>query len=261
VEVLWLDDSVFSPKDDQPTINELQWIQYALDTQSTTKGVVETLKSVRIEPVYAKVHYFVCDIKNECVTVEFVDGIAVIGKYDQYKYDVITNSTHSDSTRYLGLFKNFGGDYDINWKTYLSLDRFVRINEMLRVFDASKDAPNTYAFQTLDTVKREYVATGSYTQWQIVHDKKKLKTYFKTTFGNLKAGAVDLKKFPQHCGERYYFDLKDTARGSLNSKFKPLTKDANYSLVNVTLRKVMPQAPEEMIQAISGAPFKFKCLE
>lgn len=261
VEVLWLDGSVFPPKDEKPAFNELQWIQYALDTQSTTKGVVDTLKNIRIEPIYAKVHYFVCDIENDCVTIEFVDGKGVIGKYDKYEYDVITNSTHSDSTKYLGLFKNFGGTQDINWITYYSLDRFVRINELLRVYNQTKDAPFTYAFKTLDSVKRTYVPVGSYTQWQIVHDKTKLETYFKTTFGNLKVGAVDLKQFPAYCGDRYYFDLHDSARGQLNANFKPLTLEANYKLVKTTLKKVMPAAPEEMVKAISGAPYKFTCLE
>jgi penicillin V acylase-like amidase (Ntn superfamily) len=261
IEVLWLDASVYPAVDDKAVLNELQWIQYALDTQSTLQGVMKSFDQIRIEPVYAKVHYFVCDIAKNCATVEYVDGKMVFGTYNKLNFEAITNSTHQESETYLKKFKNFGGTEDIIWTGYSSLDRFVRLNEKLRTYAKSGIVdPITYAFSTLDAVKRDATQGESHTQWQIVHDKNNLVTYFKTTAGNMLEASVNLKNFPSECTNRYYFDISSYTRGSLNSEFKPLTLDVNYAHVKKTLRKVMPNAPEEMIKAISGAPFQFKCM-
>ncbi|MES2768111.1 MAG: linear amide C-N hydrolase [Bdellovibrionota bacterium] len=259
IEVLWLDESIFPAQDEKAVFNELQWIQYALDTQSTTAGVVQTLETVRIEPIYAKVHYFVCDLERNCTTIEFVNGKAAIGTYEKYGFDVITNSTHKDSMSYLSLFKNFGGNYNVIWENYASLDRFVRLNDLLRTYKDTQD-PIEYAFKSLDSVKREKVSVGSYTQWQIVYDKENLVSHFKTTFSSFKVANVSLKSFPPECSQRQYFDLKSKVHGDINDKFQPLTYELNYQLVKTSLKKVMPNAPEDMVKAISGAPFKFECV-
>jgi penicillin V acylase-like amidase (Ntn superfamily) len=260
VEVLWLDTSIYPPADNKAVLNELQWIQYELDTQESLKGVIDSFDQIRIDPIYAKVHYFVCDIKKNCATVEYVNGKAVFGTYDKYHLEAITNSTHSDSLKYLKKFKNFGGNNDVIWTGYNSLDRFVRTNEQLRRFlpEGFLD-PISYAFTTLDTTKREVAQGGTYTQWQIVHDKNSLVTHFKTAT-NKNVRSVDLKYFPPQCGSRYYFDISSQSRGNISSEFKPLTLSVNYNHVKKTLRKILPTAPEEMIKAISGAPFQFKCL-
>jgi penicillin V acylase-like amidase (Ntn superfamily) len=261
VEVLWLDSSTYPQPDDKAVLNELQWIQYTLDTQSTLDGVIKSFENIRIDPVYAKVHYFVCDLKRDCATVEYVGGKAVFGTYNTLNYEAITNSTHKDSMKYLKKFKNFGGTSDVIWTGYNSLDRFVRLNEQLRtyVFSGFLD-PVTYAFSSLDTVKRTESQGGSYTQWQIVHDKNNLITHFKTAAGNKLEGSVDLKLFPTECDNRYYFDISGAKRGNLNPQFAPLPYEANYEHVKKTLRKIMPAASEDMIKAISGAPFQFKCM-
>jgi penicillin V acylase-like amidase (Ntn superfamily) len=261
VEVLWLDTSIFPLPDEKPILNELQWIQYALDTQKTTLGVIATLEKVRIEPVYAKVHYFVCDKTDDCATLEFVNGKLVVGDYQKTGFEVITNNTLKESFKYLTQFKNFGGKKEINWESRHSLDRFTRINELIRVYKGQE--PISYAFNMLNKVlgKKDDLALISHTQWQIVHDKEKLETHFKTTFGNNDIASVSMYAFPTHCGNRYYFDLDNPIRGDINKEFNPITYEANYNLVKKTLLKVMPLAPEDMVQAIASAPFKFNCIQ
>ncbi len=262
VEILWLDGSVFPAQDHKPILNELQWIQYILDTQKTTLGAISTLENVRIEPVYAKVHYFVCDKSNDCATLEFVNGKLVVGDYQKTGFEVITNNTLKDSLKYLSQYKNFGGKKDIDWKSEHSLDRFTRINEFLRVYKQQTD-PISYAFKTLDSVwqKKDALSLTSHTQWQIVHDKANLETHFKTSFGNKEMASVSLLAFPPHCNNRFYFDLDNAKRGNIISKFKPISYEVNYKHVKKTLLKVMPLAPEDMVQSIAKAPFHFKCLQ
>lgn len=261
IEVLWLDSSVYAKPDDKAVLNELQWIQYALDTQSTVDGVIRSLDNIRIDPVYAKVHYFVCDLNKNCTTIEFVNGKVVFGSYDTAKAEVITNSTLLDSAKYLSNFKNFGGTKDIIWSGYNSLDRFARINDKIRTYiPYGFIDPVTYTFSTLNTVKRKKTEGGTYTQWQIVHNKNNLTTHFKTAFANDDLGTVELKDFTNDCNTRYYFDLENKARGNINNDFQPLTYDVNHAHVKKTLRKIMPTAPDKMVKAIASAPFQFKCV-
>ncbi len=255
VEVLWLDESVYAPIDpNTPVFNELQWIQYILDTQKTVRGAVRTLAEVQIKPIYAKVHYFICDIEKNCATVEYINGVPTVGNYDDTWFQVITNSTYEDSVKHLTKFKNFGGTKDVSWDSYHSLDRFVRINELLRVYNGQE--PVTYAFDILDSVKRDLEERGSVTYWQIVYDVEKLISYVKTFGDKGVSGKVALRSFKSHCDGRQFANLYSES-GEL--EFNPFTKEANEAIVRTSLKKVMPNAPESLIQAVAGAPFTYEC--
>ena len=61
VEVMWLDSSEYEQADERPTLNELQWIQYQLDTFATVAEMTAAAPVLRVSPVYARVHYLACD--------------------------------------------------------------------------------------------------------------------------------------------------------------------------------------------------------
>ena len=39
IEVLWLNETEYTAKDERPYLNELEWVQYILDTCETVKDV------------------------------------------------------------------------------------------------------------------------------------------------------------------------------------------------------------------------------
>src|SRR3990167_4903964 len=66
VEIMMLPQTHYPVPDHRPTINELQWIQYQLDQFETVHEVISGAAQLRVSPVYAKVHYMLCDRFKEC---------------------------------------------------------------------------------------------------------------------------------------------------------------------------------------------------
>jgi hypothetical protein len=255
VEILWLEESIYPVPDQRPAINELQWIQFILDTQNNVQGVADVLNTLRIQPIYAAVHYFVCDTKD-CVTIEFINGVAQVGKYNDQPYRVITNSTYKNSFDYLKKFQDFGGNENVPFNSKLSLDRFVLINWALDQYKKKylDVDPMIYAFGSLDTVK------APDTQWQIVYNKTDQEINFRTTFGTKDLAKIAAKTFSgKDCHQRLYFDLSNAQRGDLSDKFAPLTQEKNYALVKSSLDKVMPGQPDEFAKKVAGIPYTFVC--
>ncbi|MEZ4873433.1 MAG: linear amide C-N hydrolase [Bdellovibrionales bacterium] len=61
IEVLWLSSSQYPDGGALPSVNELQWIQYHLDTAGNVREMIENAQRIRISPVIAEVHYLACD--------------------------------------------------------------------------------------------------------------------------------------------------------------------------------------------------------
>ena len=78
VEVMWLDSSEYERPDKRPTLNELQWIQYQLDTFATVAEMTAAAPVLRVSPVYARVHYLACDKTGACAAFEHVGGKQVV---------------------------------------------------------------------------------------------------------------------------------------------------------------------------------------
>ncbi|MFL6467911.1 MAG: linear amide C-N hydrolase, partial [Pyrinomonadaceae bacterium] len=60
IELMWLEDAVYPKPDDRPALDVLEWIQYQLDTSSTTNEVISKANSVRISSK-VPLHYLVSD--------------------------------------------------------------------------------------------------------------------------------------------------------------------------------------------------------
>ena len=76
VEVLVLQGSVFAKADARPVVNEVQFVQYLLDQAATMEEAVTLAQAVRVTPVFAPLHYFVCDDSNACAALEYDGGRA-----------------------------------------------------------------------------------------------------------------------------------------------------------------------------------------
>jgi choloylglycine hydrolase len=75
VEIMWLASSRTPPRDGRPVVNELQFIQYLLDTSATVDDVLRAATAVRVVPVHAKVHYLACDRHGACAALEHIGGV------------------------------------------------------------------------------------------------------------------------------------------------------------------------------------------
>jgi penicillin V acylase-like amidase (Ntn superfamily) len=77
-EILWLDSSVYPVADSRPAVNELQWIQHALDGFATVDELATAAAGIRVARAYANVHYLVCDAGADCAAFEYLSGELVV---------------------------------------------------------------------------------------------------------------------------------------------------------------------------------------
>ena len=108
VEIMWLDSSEYPEPDNRPSVNELQWIQRALDLFATVAELAQDAHSLRISRAYARVHYLVCDSSADCAVFEYIRGQLVITRAPDMPAKALTNSTYAASAAYLSSFTGFG---------------------------------------------------------------------------------------------------------------------------------------------------------
>src|SRR5262249_23092858 len=170
VEVMWLDSSVFPPRDARPVVSELQWIQYQLDNFATVAEATAHAADVRVERGYAKVHYLACDRTGACAAFEHIGGKLVVTAGDKLPVKALTNHTYADSLAF--------------WKQHASappagrgsLERFARAASLAGAARSAQPADLTArAFGILDSVRQ-----GDMSQWNIVYDPVALTVSFRT---------------------------------------------------------------------------------
>jgi penicillin V acylase-like amidase (Ntn superfamily) len=259
IEILWLNGSVYPTADSRKSINELQWVQYNLDTHANVAEVLANAPTIRVSPVYAEVHYMVCDAKGDCATLEYVDGKLVTHSTvdKNMAYRAITNSTYSNSSAVMKDYKGFGGTKAIPLSGYGSLDRFVRANYYAQKFSTEKIAdPVSYAFTVLDTME-----SVGYTRWQIVYDPVNLKVSFRTKSSIKPIANFNVGKAVADCSSNVlYTDLENALRGNLDGNLKPYSATENKKLVQKSLQAVFGSAvPAKYVNAVAAYPASTTC--
>ena len=97
LEVMWLDSTQYPNPDSGPAVNELQWIQRALDLYATVAELAQAAPSVRVAQAYAKVHYLACDASADCAAFEYIGGQLVITRTSDMLAKTLANSTYAAS--------------------------------------------------------------------------------------------------------------------------------------------------------------------
>jgi penicillin V acylase-like amidase (Ntn superfamily) len=144
-------------------VNEGEWIQYQLDSFSTTQEVLANIKDVNIRRDYVNVHYFICDAKTNCSVVEYINGKRII--HTNLKQNVLTNHAYKTSLEALKSPEKFNMS-----SVAASLNRFK-----IMVSSKVSDMDPAGFYKQLDLV-----SLGGYTQWQIVYDLFNKELNFKT---------------------------------------------------------------------------------
>lgn len=170
VEIMQLEGSVPEPTvigDARPTINEVQWIQWLLDSAATTEEALSLAQSVRIVRAVAPVHYMICDAGGACATVELIGGKSVVHADlgSRSSPPALTNNTYDESLEYLKKFERFGGSKTVplNGWPHGSLDRFVIAADGAVKASAGNE-------NVADGFKLLEFAMGIDTQWKTVYE-------------------------------------------------------------------------------------------
>ena len=243
MEVLVLPDTAYEKPDARPVVTELGLVQYLLDQASTTSEAVELARKVRVGPVNARLHYFVCDARATCATLELLHGALVVSTGEAMPVRAVTNSPYAASIR--ALTRPAGSAQG-------SVGRFARIAGQLR--HAPEGDAVAAAFAVLDSVRFK-----DSTQWQIVYELRARRVHFRS-LRHPSIKTVALGAFPSACAEPVLMlDTASDKAGDVASAFVPYREEANRALVEATLRSRRAELPAGTSRRVADHPATLVC--
>jgi len=151
VEQTTLWQTEYPAADERPSLNELHWIQYLLDTCSSVKEALQAALNVRIDQSTAKLHYLLADASGDCAIVEFINGQMIVHREEQLLLPVITNTDYVSANQDIHRGKRNWSDRDEYERN--SMDRYLLVADALQA-DANNVSVED-AFRILTTAKRE----------------------------------------------------------------------------------------------------------
>ena len=250
MEVLWLNESAFPAPDDRPALNELQFVQWALDNHATVAELLAAATRVRVSKVYGAVHYFACDPTGACACLEFLEGKLVATAGGSLPANAIANNSCAHSGQALQALKKAKQPAP---KGNGSSARYLRAATMIEATGPKAD-PKARAVEMLDSVSQ-----GSFTQWGIVYELKGQKVHFRS----LQASAlkvIDLAKLDFSCGTpARTLDVNSKLKGEVTDKLEEYTTAANEQLIRASLSLVRLALPEATVKQLAEYPTHLPC--
>jgi choloylglycine hydrolase len=153
-----------------PTLVDLQWIQYQLDTAASVGDVLGSDREVSIRPGTSPLHFLVADRQGRCATVEFIGGRRVVHVDESLPVAALTNHAYDEAWSYASRTPPAAAD------TVSSLGRFVHAADAVRQFQETPVSdPVAYAFNVLDHVQQP-----GFTRWNVVYDLANATLHFRT---------------------------------------------------------------------------------
>jgi penicillin V acylase-like amidase (Ntn superfamily) len=242
VEVMWLDETALPSPDQRPTVNELQWIQYALDRWSSVAELATHAAELRVSRVSGRVHYLACDRSHACAAFEYVGGKLVVTQSPDLVVPVLTNNTFADSASRLRIYRGFGGDRTVPSGSG-SLDRFVRAASLVR----SQETPARIL---------ESVHNGA-SQWQILYDVAQLSVSWRTRASD-KWKTVNLSRLAEGCDQpAKMLDIDVDRQGDVTQEMTTYAQAADRALVSKSLARM--NLPEGTVERVVQYPERLRC--
>ncbi len=249
IEIMWLESSQYPAADDRPVTNELQWIQRSLDLFATVDELARDAPSVRVSPVYGRVHYLACDAQAECAAFEYLDGELLVTRGTKMPAKTLTNDTYPESASTLSSFEGFGGTEEMP-DSPSSLARFVRASMLARTTEGTT-IPDS-AFAILKSVETPF------TVWSIVYGLKEGMVHFRTwNFPSVK--RVRLPDFSLACGTRKVLDIETDATGDVGARFVDYSQAAHRDLLTISMTEMAAGVGEGVLDMFINYPDSVRC--
>ena len=180
IEMLWYSHSYYK-ESGQPTVSELEWIQYNLDNYKTAAEVQFYLDSLNINPIHFNLHFMVADRGGRSFVVDFVNGKAVLSNTKE-EFQVLTNSNYLESLNYYEANKD-----SVDFESRESEDRFCQLTSKATSLE-SKTVNGMFSILDGSSQERDNYKT----YWTIVYDLRNFTVYYKTN-DNPNVKKVDLR--------------------------------------------------------------------
>lgn len=226
VEQTTLWQTQYPSADERPALNELQWIQYMLDTCQSVQEVLVAAAKIRIDQNTSKLHYLVSDRSGDYAIIEFLHGKMHIYRESDF-YPVMTNSPYAPAIDDIKAGRNdWSGcdEYERN-----SLERLQVVMEKIDVKEEDCN-PIVFAFEVLTAARRND------TVFSLVYDQEFLQIHA-TTNRNQANKTIPLADFDfSKESPALATDLQLLQPKSIRDQFEPFTTAFNYQVIHSFFR-------------------------
>jgi penicillin V acylase-like amidase (Ntn superfamily) len=141
---MWLDSARYEGPDARPAVDELEWMQFLLDTAPTVEEAPARAAEIRIES-RIPLHYGLADATGDAAFVEFLEGKRVVHRGKALPRAALTNTAYAEALSYLTGLRSLDVPAGSG-----SLERFARA--AIRGGPAGMADPVERAFDTLRSV-------------------------------------------------------------------------------------------------------------
>jgi len=261
--LMWHEEGEFPSHDDRPSLNELQWIQYQLDSRGSVAEVLDHLGDIRIRPEMFALHYALCDAAGDVAFIDFLEGRPQVVRNPDIA--VLTNSSHERSLAYAA--QKGRTPASARLRTEDSLGRYLlalRLAGGLHparttagdLFDLLHAVSLQASFRSIgDWVLRRRPPT--FTQWTSVFDVGARRIHIQSR-GARGTSACALSGLDLDGGHApMAADLPQAGDGGAPIEFRPFTVEDNRRLVEASFLPVGDRFPVELRQALAQYPWTF----
>lgn len=259
VENMWLEGTAYPGPDGRPAVNNLQWIQFMLDSCATTAEVVAAAQGLRINPDSpAKIHYLVTDAGGETAAIEYIDKKLVVHAGDDLPWAAMTNSVYESSVRFMEAGADTAG-MGVSDETN-SLWRFGTAAAAARRLDGERPGESEQAaFAVL-----EEVCAGPYTHWRIVYDIAARRIVYRTAV-NPAPRSIDLAELDFSCASPVVgIELDAPGEGNVADSLVAYTTEMNRKIVRASFGRtefLQDAIPPYILELIAVYPERLVCRE
>jgi penicillin V acylase-like amidase (Ntn superfamily) len=251
--------ATYPPADRRPAVNELQWIQYQLDTCGSVKDALKSDRAMRISRLFLNLHYLIADRKGAAAVVEFEAGKMRAFRRGELPVPVLTSSGYEESIRGLGLRSDSEEERAVRERTP-SDERFARVARALDEYIWLGQSPIVdQAFAVLRSVERPD------TRWSAVYSPRSRRLFLKTRV-HRRYKFLSLDSLDFSCGSSSLMIPVDTdAAGNLSRSFAIYDAAKNCLLLETTIRQLRqsggfaPGLPDGTIRRMSDYPLTCRC--
>jgi choloylglycine hydrolase len=226
----WLGSTTYSELDERPSLGELQWIQYQLDTAGSVADVIASDTQIRISKhTLAPLHFFVSDHSGETAIIEFIHGKMSVSSGKRMPVKVMVNAPYQQCLV----------DLESGEKT-----RFTEGAGMTQLWRPGSQSPVSYAFTTLEHLRRDG------TRWSVVFNSESGEIHYQVT-GAVKFDKFDTSDLSYACGDNDIQLCISNGHCGEGSGFTAFDADTDRALV-LANGAVIPNADPNIFEAMAG---------
>lgn len=246
--------------DRRPPVNELQWIQYMLDTCGSVKDVLKGDRKLRISRLLLNLHYLVADRKGRTAVVEFEGGKMRAFTGGDQPVPVLSQGGYEESLRGLGLNPGSGAEPEGRPGPPASADPFARAVAGLREYAwLGQTLVVDQAFTLLRAIERPD------TRWSAVYSPRSQRLFLKTR-AHRRYKILGLDSLDFSCGSGpLWLSVETDAAGNLRRSFVSSDPAGNRRLLEAAIRQLLDSgdltsAPaDDVIRRMADYPLTCRC--